>query len=1150
MKFLSILRCKPVILALLAAILFALTASGGQEAAAQSGPALLFVENVGQFDEAIRFQIYGGSAGLSLTDDALWLSLVEPARADRPAGEPAEALLATSPAPGVGLRLTFENANPAARLEPFNRLNGRVSYLTGPEPANWQTEAPVWGGIRYAALYPGLDLEITSQDGRLVQRLVAQDGGEMSAQSLTDIALRVEGADRLTLADGRLRLSTPVGDINLPLLQVEPGEMQIASGQSPQIEGEIVHQPFTTVPAAGPDMLAAAASDLRFSTFLGGSGSMDSARSIKINGAGEAFVAGQAYSGFPTTPGSFDTSIEGIESDAFVVKLNADGSGLEYATFVGGSDFDTAWGLALDEADQVYLTGYTKSADFPTTFGAVDTEYGGLSEAFVVKLNAAGTDLVYATMLGGNVAELAMGIAIDPAGDAYVTGFTESPDFPTTPDAFDAELDSWYDVFVTRLNADATALVYSTLVGGNNADYTFDIAVDQAGGAYVTGYTHSTNFPVTPGAHDTTYNSQEAFVVKVNPDGTGLGYATFLGGSDTEYGKGITVDESGAAYLTGTTRSPDFPVTSDAFDLEFNATAQFSGDGFVARLTPDGSAVSYATYLGGSHNDIGEGIALDEAGNIYVTGTTTSPDFPTTAGAFDSTCEDCTHTYAPPDIFVARLAAGGSSLIYATYLGGSGYDRPESIAVDQENRAYITGDTSSANFPTTLGAFDRSKDGFNDGFVAKLALTGGAEPPPVPAHDCGPVPLGQITVGDTPRGIAVDSTRQRVYVANYGSGSVSVIDSQTNAVIETIPGLTAANSIAHDSLHNVLWVTNYTTNQVTPIEVNGNGTEFTVLPAIDVGAGPWGVAYSLPHGQLYVVNSLDDSVSVIDVMSQTVVTTLDNDFNRPFHLAASPVTGKLYVANFGNNTVTVINGNTVTKVVELYDSSQPYGIAVDEQRNLVYVATVAANRIVALGSLNGQPDQFLGWAAFYRGFGNRNRPLPMRVIAVNPQLGPAGDGGHLWSTTTTADGSEQNQALLIPKGWTSYFHYPLAQGVAENPAEGIAIDRVRNRVYISGGGAAGTVSVFGDHQALCSNVGPAGAPEEAGGFDFELFIRDTLSRGDVTGDGQVDILDLAFIAARFYTAVSQADINQDGRVDMLDLAVAAQNYRPRVTGSD
>jgi hypothetical protein len=227
--------------------------------------------------------------------------------------------------------------------------------------------------------------------------------------------------------------------------------------------------------------------------------------------------------------------------------------------------------------------------------------------------------------------------------------------------------------------------------------------------------------------------------------------------------------------------------------------------------------------------------------------------------------------------------------------------------------------------------------------------------------------------------------------------------------------------------------------------------------------------------------------------------------------------------------------------VPLYDSLQPYGIAVDETRNLVYVATVATNRIVAIGTLHDVPDQFLGWVSFQRGF-SRHRPLPLRAIAINPDIGPSYDGGHLWATTATTDGSELNQALLIPKGWSGYFHVPLPQNISDNPSDGIAVDRVNDRVYVSSGTSSGIVTVIGDHDNQCPGVFPATAPDDTGGFSLDIFSREALASGDATGDGLVDIFDLAYIAARYDSADYTADVNGDGLVNIFDLTMAASRY--------
>ena len=280
-------------------------------------------------------------------------------------------------------------------------------------------------------------------------------------------------------------------------------------------------------------------------------------------------------------------------------------------------------------------------------------------------------DLLYATFLGGSGDDSGYGIAVDAAGYAYVTGYTQSDDFPTTPGAFDTSGNGWYDVFVAKLNPAGSRLAYATFLGGSGDDSGYGIAVDGAGSAYVTGKTYSTDFPITPGAVDTSYNSvYDAFVVKLNPAGSGLAYATYLGGCTGDIGRGIALDEAGSAYVTGKT-SGCFPTTPGAFDTSYNNAHNRA---FVAKLNPTGSGLAYATYLGGTRtyeafysDDYGWGIAVDEAGHAYVTGQTDASDFPTTPGAFDTSFDSA---YGGP--FVAKLNPTGSGLTYATYWADRG----------------------------------------------------------------------------------------------------------------------------------------------------------------------------------------------------------------------------------------------------------------------------------------------------------------------------------------------------------------------------------------------------------------------------------------------------------------------------------------------
>ncbi len=344
--------------------------------------------------------------------------------------------------------------------------------------------------------------------------------------------------------------------------------------------------------------------------------------------------------------------------------------------------------------------------------------------------------LYYSTYLGEYMHEFFSGIAVDNAGNCYLTGNTSSPNFPTTPGAYDTTFNgnaNYGDAFILKINAISPALSYATYLGGTGDDWGSGIAVDGSGNAYVTGRTESTDFPTTSGSYDTTHNNVElfrpdVFIVKLDPTGSALSYATYLGGVTDDVGNSIAVDGSGNAYVTGETYGNGFPTTSGAYD----ATDEVGGyDAFVAKLNPTGSSLVYSTFLGGTGrdhlgsyvNNIGSDIAVDYYGNAYVTGYTNATNFPTTPGAYDTTHNN-DDDFSDDDVFVVKLDSTGSSLSYATYLGGRGWDASYGIALDGAGNAYVTGSTNSDNFPTTSGAYHTTYIGYNDAFVVKLNSTG------------------------------------------------------------------------------------------------------------------------------------------------------------------------------------------------------------------------------------------------------------------------------------------------------------------------------------------------------------------------------------------------------------------------------------------
>jgi beta-propeller repeat-containing protein len=396
---------------------------------------------------------------------------------------------------------------------------------------------------------------------------------------------------------------------------------------------------------------------------------------------------------------------------------------LFYSTFLGGGGDDFGHGIAVDSAGNAYVTGPTTSANFPTTSGVAQSALRGGSDVFVTKLNPTGSGLVYSTYIGGTSNDGGGAIAVDSSGSAYVTGNTSSSDFPTTPGAFQTTFAGPAgagDAFVTKLNPTGSALLYSTFLGGNGDDVGIGIAIDAIGNAYVAGGTSSTNFPTTPGAFQTTCRAQRCtpftgtgagFVTKLNPTGTAVVYSTYLSGSngDTNFARGIAVDLSDNAYVTGETNSSDFPTTPGAFQSVSPKPGGICApsSAYVTKINTLGTGLVYSTYLGAvgnfpscsGFNDNGFGIAIDSMGNAYVSGNTVLTNFPTTAGAFQTTYGPGSNNVGN-NAFVTKLNPLGTGLVYSTYLGGSGSDQGFGIAVDSSFNAYVTGSTTSTNFPT------------------------------------------------------------------------------------------------------------------------------------------------------------------------------------------------------------------------------------------------------------------------------------------------------------------------------------------------------------------------------------------------------------------------------------------------------------------
>jgi hypothetical protein len=623
------------------------------------------------------------------------------------------------------IRIAFEGSNLVAP-QGFGELPSRYNYLSGMDRSNWQVGLRSYREVAYLDLYDGIDLVYRVSDAGLKSEWRVRPGGDAnrirwSYEGITDLA--PEGAGLIArTAHGELRDAAPIADQGGRAVPCRYSFSRLSVG--------FACDPWDPTKTLTIDPLL-------YSTFLGGS--QDSrGLSIAVDSAGSAYVAGYTRSpDFPTTAGAYAPTIRSAADwDAFVMKLNPSGTGLVYATFLGGTRRDRAFGIAIDAGGNATVTGYTNSSNFPTTPGAFRTTFtSGTNAAFITRLSADGASLLYSTFLGGTVDDRAYALTLDAAGNAYVTGRTRSADFPITPGAFGpsfrttaCRLSVCAHGFISKLSPDGRRLLYSSFLGGSLSDRGLGVAVDAAGSAYVAGFTDSSDFPVTAGAYGTAFHGglcgpspcTDAFVAKVDPAGTALVYSTFLGGSRGEQAHDIAIDSQGTAYVTGDTNSSDFPITAGAFETQYRGLAGVD-HAFVVHLDATGGRLLYSTFLGGSNADRGSGLRVGPAGEAFVVGRTTSSDFPTTSGAYDPVF----HGGATNDVFVSELDARGAALLYSTFLGGASDDWGNAVALDAQANVYVTGHTSSSNFPTTPGAFRTAYAGFAQAFVTKLSLAPG-----------------------------------------------------------------------------------------------------------------------------------------------------------------------------------------------------------------------------------------------------------------------------------------------------------------------------------------------------------------------------------------------------------------------------------------
>jgi hypothetical protein len=636
---------------------------------------LYFIFNKGQVNEKALFYAKASRYTLWLTGEGLVFDSVRKVKVKAEVEE-------THPVPSFGhvhpsqegnekfkierdvSRLVFLNANKNPEIIPLDESTLRVNYFIGNDPSKWHCDVPTSKAVLYKNLYKNIDLKVYGIEKQIEYDWIVKPGGNPE-----DIRVEYKNVKNTRIDDeGNLLIETDFGE----LMHKKPvSYQQICMEHGARSTG---HNPGGTVQCASHSVHGA------------GVGAGLRACPNERKDVNVTFKKmGKNIYGFAV--GEYDKRVE----------LIIDPVVLAYSTYLGGENQDNGCSIAVDSSGNAYVTGSTESTTYPT-LNPYQANQGG-TDAFITKIDttqSGASSLIYSTYLGGGGSDLGASIAVDGSGNAYVTGDTDSADFPCLNQYQTYQGGS--DAFVTKIDTNqsgASSLIYSTYLGGGSSDFGTGIAVDSSGNAYVTGWTDGTDFPCK-NQYQTVQGLHDAFVTRIDTTQSGVSsliYSTYLGGISFDYGSGIAVDSSGNAYVIGRTNGPDFPCQNQY------QTDQGSSDAFVTKIDTNQSGVSsliYSSYLGGGDFDHGWGIAVDNSGNAYVTGRTDSTDFPC-KNQYQNDPGDSTW-----DGFVTRIdttQSGVSSLIYSTYLGGGSYDKSVAIAVDNSGYAYVAGWTESTDFP-------------------------------------------------------------------------------------------------------------------------------------------------------------------------------------------------------------------------------------------------------------------------------------------------------------------------------------------------------------------------------------------------------------------------------------------------------------------
>jgi uncharacterized protein (TIGR03437 family) len=862
---------------------------------------LSFEPNQGQVDSKVQFVSRGSGYAVLLAPGSVVLNLQ---------GKQA-----------ASLRMSLIGANRQPKAVGLDHQSGVVSYFIGNDPKKWRSGIPTYGKVEYRQVYPGVDLVFYGNQRQLEYDFVVAPGADPAR-----IAWRIDGARASVDTDGNLALTASDG----PASFKKPVVHQIDGDKRASVDGAfVVAGNEVRFRLGGYDRSKALIIDpvLSYATYLAGTSTdyignstgpgilqNDQSQGLAVDNAGSVYVTGHTSSlDFPVANGlqnKFPSSNTNSPS-TFVTKFSPDGSSLVYSTYIGGSDGDQAYAIAVDAAGEAFITGSASSPDFPITTGAYQTICtpiptdppnqiksgcpGGGTSAFVTKLNSKGTGLVYSTFLGGYGNAYATAIAVDAAGRAYIAG-DESESchnsyafpgcFPTTGGAVIGgnapTADAAQYAFVAAFDPTGAQLLYSSLFGDTNVTcptgcgltQSTGIAVDSTGAFYLIGYTKAGKLPTTPGviqpagapldANGVYVLAFRGYIAKFNPvtsaGGVSLAYATYLGGktgNTSDYLSGIAIDGAGNAYVAGYTNSADFPVTPGAYGTACGGAGVTCAAAHVTKLNPSASAMVWSTYVGGSMQDGGDDlfftgpVQLDGKGNVYIVGSA-NPAFP----LINPVEPPVSLTAGSGDVVVAELDPTGSHLLFSSQVGSGGRDSagPGGLAVDAAGNIFVAGNILGPDLITTPGAFQTTNPSpvcCNHGYVAKIVPSVG---PLITVVGYAPAVFNGATF-QTGSGIAPNE-----FISLFGAGlgpQTGVSSAMTTELAGTsvsIGGTAAYLIYAQDGQINALVPFNVSGLQSTTIQVQYNGVAGNSVTVPVVASSPGIFTQAYGPGQAWMAN--------------------------------------------------------------------------------------------------------------------------------------------------------------------------------------------------------------------------------------------------------------------------------------------------------